>query len=62
MERHTVGSAGTGKSSGVVRCHYGVPSLAAMAWKGTQLFKQANDVLGDEIGFHQTGYADVNGS
>jgi len=33
-----------------------------MAWKGTQLFKQANDVLGDEIGFHQTGYADVNGS
>ncbi len=31
VERATVGSGGTGKSSGVVRCHYGVSSLAAMA-------------------------------
>lgn len=55
-ERSTVGSGGTGKSSGVVRCHYGIRSLAAMAWKGTQLFERAGDVLGDEIGFRQTGY------
>jgi glycine/D-amino acid oxidase-like deaminating enzyme len=33
-ERDTVGSGGTGKSSGVVRCHYGVSSLAAMANAG----------------------------
>ncbi|MBA4865646.1 FAD-binding oxidoreductase [Streptomyces sp. PSKA54] len=55
-ERDTVGSGGTGKSSGVVRCHYGVPSLAAMAWKGLHLFENAEDVLGEDIGFHQTGY------
>jgi sarcosine oxidase subunit beta len=56
LERETVGSGGTGKSSGIVRCHYGVPSLAAMAWKGTQLFENAVEILGDEIGFTQTGY------
>ena len=33
LERATVGSGGTGKSSGIVRCHYGIPSLAAMAWR-----------------------------
>ena len=32
LERAAVGSGGTGKSSGIVRCHYGIPSLAAMAW------------------------------
>ncbi|WP_210583183.1 FAD-binding oxidoreductase [Streptomyces sp. GESEQ-35] len=55
-ERDTVGSGGTGKSSGVVRCHYGVNSLAAMAWKGLALFENAADVLGTDVGFHQTGY------
>jgi glycine/D-amino acid oxidase-like deaminating enzyme len=56
LERDTVGSGGTGKSSGIVRCHYGVPSLAAMAWKGVSVFSQAVDVLGSEIGFTQCGY------
>ncbi|WP_240325199.1 NAD(P)/FAD-dependent oxidoreductase [Amycolatopsis thermalba] len=55
-ERDTVGSGGTGKSSGVVRCHYGVSSLAATARTGLELFENASDVLGTEIGFHQTGY------
>ena len=56
FERDTVGSAGTGKSSGVVRCHYGVPSLAAMAWKSLLLFENAVEILGEEVGFEQTGY------
>jgi len=56
LERETVGSGGTGKSSGIVRCHYGVPSLAAMAWQGLRLFEAAADVLGEDIGFRQTGY------
>jgi glycine/D-amino acid oxidase-like deaminating enzyme len=56
LERHTVGSGGTGKSSGIVRCHYGVPSLAAMAWRGLQLFEGAAEILGTDIGFRQTGY------
>jgi sarcosine oxidase subunit beta len=55
-ERDTVGSGGTGKSSGVVRCHYGVSSLAAMANKALEVFENAEEILGADIGFHQTGY------
>jgi sarcosine oxidase subunit beta len=55
-ERDTVGSGGTSKSSGVVRCHYGVSSLAAMAHKALELFENAGEVLGADIGFHQIGY------
>ncbi|KUI35242.1 FAD-dependent oxidoreductase [Mycobacterium sp. IS-1496] len=58
-ERHTVGSGMTGKSSGIVRCHYGVSSLAAMATVGLEVFENPQKFLGDEasdIGFRQTGY------
>ena len=56
LERAALASGGTGKSSGIVRYHYGVRSLAAMAWRGTQVFEQAADLLDAEIGFEQTGY------
>ncbi|MDF2977206.1 MAG: FAD-dependent oxidoreductase [Actinomycetospora sp.] len=56
VERATVGSGGTGKSSGVVRCHYGVSSLAAMATRSLETFEHAHDVLGADVGFHRTGY------
>jgi sarcosine oxidase, subunit beta len=55
-ERNTVASGMTGKSSGIVRCHYGVSSLAAMATVGLELFEKAEDVFGTDIGFRQTGY------
>ena len=58
-ERNTVASGMTGKSSGIVRCHYGVSSLAAMATVGLEVFEKAQDFLGDhalDISFRQTGY------
>lgn len=55
-ERNTVGSGMTGKSSGIVRCHYGVSSLAAMATVGLDVFERAGDLLGTDIGFRQPGY------
>ncbi|WP_445167446.1 NAD(P)/FAD-dependent oxidoreductase [Mycolicibacterium sp. Dal123E01] len=58
-ERNTVGSGMTGKSSGIVRCHYGVSSLAAMASVGLEVFEKSQQYLGDhaiDIGFRQTGY------
>jgi sarcosine oxidase subunit beta len=55
-ERNTVGSGMTGKSSGIVRCHYGVSSLAAMATVGLELFEKAEEIFGADIGFRQTGY------
>jgi sarcosine oxidase subunit beta len=56
LERDTVGSGGTGKSSGIVRCHYGVSSLARMATTALETFENAADIFGTGIGFHQTGY------
>ena len=58
-ERNTVASGMTGKSSGIVRCHYGVSSLAAMATVGLEVFEKPQQFLGDhaiDIGFRQTGY------
>lgn len=55
-ERNTVGSGMTGKSSGIVRCHYGVSSLAAMAAFGLETFEKAEELFGQDIGFRQTGY------
>lgn len=56
LERNTVGSGMTGKSSGIVRCHYGVSSLAAMAAVGLEVFEKADEIFGTDIGFRQTGY------
>ncbi|UMB68343.1 NAD(P)/FAD-dependent oxidoreductase [Mycobacterium paraterrae] len=56
VERNTVGSGMTGKSSGIVRCHYGVSSLAAMAAVGLEVFEKAHEIFGTDIGFRQTGY------
>ena len=55
-ERNTVGSGMTGKSSGIVRCHYGVSSLAAMATVGLEVFEKPQEIFGTDIGFRQTGY------
>ena len=55
-ERNTVASGMTGKSSGIVRCHYGVTSLAAMAAVGLEVFEKAEEIFGSDIGFRQTGY------
>jgi sarcosine oxidase, subunit beta len=56
VERNTVGSGMTGKSSGIVRCHYGVSSLAAMATVGLEVFENAETLFGHDIGFRQNGY------
>ncbi|WP_199253712.1 NAD(P)/FAD-dependent oxidoreductase [Mycolicibacterium mengxianglii] len=56
VERNTVGSGMTGKSSGIVRCHYGVSSLAAMAASSVEVFEQSEELFGTDIGFRQTGY------
>jgi glycine/D-amino acid oxidase-like deaminating enzyme len=56
LDRATVGSGGTGKSSGIVRCHYGIRSLAAMAWHALPVLEDAPEILGAESGYRKTGY------
>ncbi|MET9967930.1 FAD-dependent oxidoreductase [Streptomyces sp. NPDC006356] len=57
LERHQLAGGGTGKSSGIVRAHYGVPSIAAMAWRSMPVFEE----LGDRVGFRQVGYTVIVG-
>jgi glycine/D-amino acid oxidase-like deaminating enzyme len=56
LERDTLCSGMTGKSSGVVRCHYGTPSLAAMSWYSVDKFARATELFGDDMAFRQCGY------
>ena len=56
LDRATAGSGGTGKSSGIVRCHYGIRSLAAMAWHALPILEGASEILGAESGYRKTGY------
>lgn len=56
LERDAVGSGGTGKSAGIVRCHYGVSSVCALAVASLPFFENAREILGAEIGFEQVGY------
>jgi glycine/D-amino acid oxidase-like deaminating enzyme len=56
LERDMIGSGFTAKSSGIVRCHYGVRSLAAMAWRSLAVLEDAETALGADIGFHRCGY------
>jgi sarcosine oxidase subunit beta len=56
LERDHVASGGSGKTSGVVRCHYGVRSLAAMAWHSLAVLDDAVEILGAESGYRRTGY------
>jgi sarcosine oxidase, subunit beta len=56
VDRATVGSGGSGKSSGIVRCHYGIRSLAAMAWHALPVLAGAQEILGADSGYRNTGY------
>ncbi len=56
VDRANIGAGGSGKSSGIVRCHYGVRSLAAMAWHALPVLANAQEILGADSGYHNTGY------
>jgi glycine/D-amino acid oxidase-like deaminating enzyme len=56
VDRFVMGSGGTGRSSGVVRCHYGIRSLAAMAWRSLSVLAGGVDLRGEDTGYRRTGY------
>ncbi|MDN5719830.1 FAD-binding oxidoreductase [Corynebacterium sp.] len=56
LERGQLCGGMTGKSSGVVRSHYGTPSVAKMGWNGTKFLHRAEEILGDDCGFRNCGY------
>jgi len=56
LERDSVGSGGTGKTAGIIRCHYGVSSICALALFSLEFFENAKALIGTDIEFEQVGY------
>ena len=56
LERDTLGSGSTGRSSGAVRMHYSTAVNAELAWRSLHIFRNFADMIGGECGFTRTGY------
>ena len=57
LERDTLGSGSTGRSSGAVRMHYSTTVNADLAWQSLKVFRNWDDVIGGgDCGFVKTGY------
>lgn len=55
LEKNTVCSGTSAKSSAVVRTHYTTPTTAVMALRARQIFEHWADEVGGESGFVKTG-------
>ena len=56
LERDTLGSGSTGRSSGAIRMHYSTAVNAEMAWRSLHIFRNFGDIIGGECGYVETGY------
>jgi len=56
LERATVASGATGRSSGLVRMHYDVDTDARLAWASHAYFRAWADRVGGDVGFVRTGF------
>lgn len=55
LERSVLSSGATGKSGGIVRCHYSNPVEASLALWSLRYFRYWDDLVGGECGFRTTG-------
>ena len=58
LERDTLGSGSTGRSSGAIRMHYSTEVNARLAWESLAVFRNWGDAVGGDgdPGFVETGY------
>ncbi len=56
LERDTLGSGSTGRSSGAIRMHYSTAVNAEMAWRSLGIFRNFDDIIGGDCGYVETGY------
>ena len=56
LERDTLGSGSTGRSSAAIRMHYSTAVNAELAWRSLQIFRNFEDIIGGECGYTRTGY------
>ncbi len=58
LERDTLGSGSTGRSSGAIRMHYSTEVNARLAWESLRVFQNWSELIGGDgdPGFVRTGY------
>ena len=56
LERDTLGSGSTGRSSAAIRMHYSTAVNAALAWRSLHIFRNFAEIIGGNCGYTQTGY------
>ncbi|HEY4767897.1 MAG TPA: FAD-dependent oxidoreductase, partial [Candidatus Limnocylindria bacterium] len=56
LEKATVASGATGRSSGMVRMHYDVEADARLAWRSHAYFADWEHRVGGESGFTNVGF------
>lgn len=57
LERDTLGSGSTGRSSGAIRMHYSTEVNARLAWESLKVFRDWGSMVGGgDVGFVNTGY------
>ena len=58
LERDTLGSGSTGRSSGAIRMHYSTEVNARLAWESLRVFQDWSELIGGDgdPGFVRTGY------
>ena len=57
LERDTLGSGSTGRSSGAIRMHYSTEVNARLAWESLSIFKNFGKIVGGgDVGWVKTGY------
>ncbi len=56
LERDTLGSGSTGRSSAAIRMHYSTAVNAELAWRSLHIFRNFGDIIGGECGYTRTGY------
>ena len=56
LERDTLGSGSTGRSSGAIRMHYSTAVNAEMAWHSLSIFRNFDEIVGGDCGYVETGY------
>ena len=56
LERDTLGSGSTGRSSGAIRMHYSTAVNAELAWRSLHIFRNFAEMVGGDCGYVETGY------
>ena len=59
IEKNTLASQATGRSSGLVRMHYDLEPESRLAWESFQYFNNWNERVSGDCGFTRTGFIQI---